>query len=127
MKGDSVVRIFGNVGKIEAQYTPKGTYVLKGTIAVNHGKDKSKFTNWYNFVAWEKTGEFMNQMCKVGTWVFVEGELIWREWNDKEGVTHVSHDLTVSNFKVLGRGRGKDEEDQSTPYDETEPEYLQEG
>src|SRR5512146_2503320 len=101
---EAVLHVFGNIGKMEASYTPKGKFVLKGSIAVNFGKGDKKITNWYNFVAWEKRGELMNDMCQVGSFVFVEGNLTLREWSDKEGVKHVSPDLTVSDFRILGKG-----------------------
>lgn len=116
---DAVLRLFGNVGKIEASYTPQGKFVLNGSIAVNFGKGDKKITNWYNFVAWERKGELMNDLCQVGSFVFVEGNLTLREWSDKEGVKHVSPDLTVSDFRILGKGKSKEE------VSEDEPEFMQ--
>lgn len=120
---DAVLHLFGNIEKMEASYTPKGQFILKGSIAVNFGKGDKKTTNWYNFVAWEKRGELMNDLCQVGSFVFVEGNLVLREWTDKEGSKHVSPDLTVSDFRILGKGKSKDTSEESA---EAYPEYLQE-
>lgn len=103
------VQLFGNIGKLEAQYTPQGKYVLKGSLAVNHGKrGADQVTNWYNFTAWEQTGEWMNKSCEVGTQVYIDGSLLLREWNDRDGLKHLSPDVTVSDWRVISRGKKKD-------------------
>jgi single-strand DNA-binding protein len=112
---DAKLQIFGNIGKIEASYTPNGKFVLKGSVAVNHGRDSKKITNWFNFIAWEQKGEIMNQMCEVGTFVYIEGAFVIREWTDKDGGKRRSDDITVSDFRVLGRGKKKEEQSEDQP------------
>src|SRR5688572_16605587 len=89
------LQIIGNVGKIEAQYTPQGKLVCKGSVAVNFGKKGSDDTDWYNFVAWEKTAEMMNDFVQVGTRVLIEGIQRIKKWEDKEGGKHQNIELTV--------------------------------
>lgn len=113
------VQLFGNVGKAEAQYTPQGQFIFKGSIATSHGKRGEETTNWYNFTAWETLGEWMNKSVEKGTYLYIEGSLVLREWTDKEGVVHISPDVTVTDYRVLGRGKKKEESE------EEEPEFMQ--
>jgi len=64
--------ITGNIGRIEARYTPKGTCVVNFSVAENREKDGKEFTNWYNITAWDKLAEAVNANCEKGTFVRVE-------------------------------------------------------
>ena len=118
---NAVIRLFGNIGKIESQYTPTGKLVTKASLAVNHGWGDNKTTNWYNLTAWggdddrKGNAERMRELCEKGTGLFVEGKLLLREWTDRDGAKHLSPDVTVSEFRVMARG--KKPEDSASPYD----------
>ena len=122
---NAVVRLFGNIGKIESQYTPQGKLVTKSSLAVNHGYGEKQVVNWYNLTAWgndndrKGNADWMMETCEKGTQIMVEGTLLLREWVDKEGLKRLSPDVTVSEFRVLARGKKKGEE-----ADEDEPEYM---
>ncbi len=123
---NATVRLFGNIGKIESQYTPQGKLVTKSSLAVNHGYGDNKTTDWYNLTAWgnndpDKKGnaDWMQELCQKGTQVYVEGKLQLREWKDKDGVKHLSPDVTVNEFRVISRGKGKDSEQE-----EEQPEFM---
>lgn len=107
------IQIKGNVGQIEAQYTPQGKLVCKFTVAVNFGKKGSNDTDWYNCVAWERTAEMMNEMVQVGTHVLVEGVQRIKKWEDKNGVKHSNVEITVREFDVLAKGKPREAEDES--------------
>jgi single stranded DNA-binding protein len=117
-------QIKGNIGKIEAQYTPQGKLVCKGTVAVNFGKKGSNDTDWYNFVAWENTADIMNSLVQVGTLVMLEGVQRIRKWEDKEGKTHVFVEVTVRDFDVLARGKPREE--QAEEESQELPEFMYE-
>ena len=106
----SDVTLIGNVGKIESQYTTQAKLITKFSLAVNIGYGDNKKTNWYYCTAWERTAEFVQQRAQVGTQLFVEGELFLREWKTKDSEDRLSPDVTVSKFRVLSRGKKKDEE-----------------
>ena len=107
--------LVGNVGKIESEYTPTAKFICKGTFAVNIGFGDKKETNWYNFIVWDKQGELFNELVGVGTHLLIEGELLLREWTDKDGGKHISHDVTVRDFNVLGRGKKKEQTEFDSP------------
>lgn len=108
----------GNIGKIEGQYTPKGKFVCKASLAVSVGWGDNKQTNWYNLTVWGDQGERFNEWASKGTRVLVEGTLELREWEDKDGGKHLSPDVNVQYFETLSK-RKKEEES-----DEDQPEYM---
>lgn len=112
-------QIKGNIGSIDAKFSDTGKMIVNFSVAVNIGWGDKKKTNWYKCVAWEKTGELINQLAEKGTQILVEGSQEIREWNDKDGVKHTSVEITVRDFDILTRGKKKDADN---PYDEATPE-----
>ena len=89
----------------ELRYTQGGTSVASFSIANNRsytsGTEKKEQVNFFNCVAWGKTGETMAQGCKKGKRIGVEGRLQQRSWDDKEGKKHVVAEIVVENFQFL--------------------------
>lgn len=111
----------GNVGTIEAQYTPAGKMLCKGTVAVNFGKQGSNDTDWYQFIAWENMAEWMNESVQVGTHVLLEGVQRIKKWESQDGKKGVNIEITVKDFTVLGKGKPREE-----TVDEEQPEFMRE-
>lgn len=67
----------------ELKLTPSGKNVVKFQIAIN---DKSKKnTDFLDFIAWDKTAEFISQYFKKGSSIFVVCHARVNEWTDKNG------------------------------------------
>jgi single-strand DNA-binding protein len=109
--------IKGNIGKMEAQYTPQGKLFVRGSIAVSIGFGDNKETDWYDFVIWEKSAELFQRFCKVGTGVLVMGRQRIKKWESREGRQGTSVEITLSDFEVLRNGVSR-EEREGNPYDE---------
>jgi single stranded DNA-binding protein len=75
--------------------TPMGTSVCNATVATNHIKDKTQFTN---IVVWNKGGELFAEMSKKGSRVYLEGYLN----THIEGETR-NMEVVVLDFIVLDR------------------------
>ena len=116
-------QIKGNIGSIDAKFTDTGKMIVNFSVAVNIGWGDKKKTNWYKCIAWEKTGELINQLAEKGTQILLEGNQEIREWSDKEGVKHASVEITVRDFDILARGKKKDSDN---PYDEAAPDVSDE-
>lgn len=112
----ATIQLLGNVGQIEAQYTPQGKLVCKFSVAVNFGKNGNSDTDWYNCVAWERTAEMMNDMVQTGTRVLVEGVQRIKKWESKGGEKHIGIEVTVKDFDVLAKGKPREEQGDN-PYD----------
>lgn len=70
----------------EAKYTQTNMNMTLFTIAVNRRtKNDEKSADFFNIVAWNKTGEFVNKYFKKGQQVVIIGRLSTREYVDLNG------------------------------------------
>lgn len=95
-------RIFisGNVCKdIELRMTAgKGTLVATTTIAVNDGYGENKKTYFIPIVVWGKQGEsFANNVLK-GQKVWVNGKLVIRDYEAKDGTKKYITEVVADMF-----------------------------
>lgn len=71
----------------EVKYTPNtNTNIATFTIAVNkRTRNNEKSADFFNIVAWNKTGEFVSKYFKKGQQVGIIGRLSTREYEDNSG------------------------------------------
>lgn len=71
----------------EVKYSPNSNINMTlFTIAVNRRtKNNEKSADFFNIVAWNKTGEFVNKYFKKGQQVVIIGRLSTREYVDLNG------------------------------------------
>ena len=67
-------------------------------------------TEWHSVVVWGRQAETVNQYCRKGKQIFVEGRLQTRKWQDKEGKDRYSTEVVADNVRFLGSGGGGGEE-----------------
>lgn len=67
----------------EVRYTQTGKMVVNFTLAVNRRLEEG--TDFFNIVAWNKTGEFVSKYFKKGIQVLVNGRLRNRDYETKDG------------------------------------------
>ena len=67
----------------EERYTQTGKMVVNFTLAVN--KRLQEGADFFNIVAWNKTGEFASKYFKKGMQVVVSGRLSNRDYEGKDG------------------------------------------
>jgi len=107
------ITIVGYLGRDpELRYTPDGTPVCDFSVATTERrKDRSgelqDITTWFRVTVWRKQAELAGQYLAKGKQVYVEGRLIQREWQDRDGVTRYSLDVTASDVQFIG-SRGDD-------------------
>lgn len=79
----------------ELRRTQTGKAVVSFTLAVdNQGKDNG--ASFIPCVAWDKTGEFVNNFFQKGNAIIVEGRVESREWTDKEGHKRTTLEVIVN-------------------------------
>ncbi len=123
------VLLIGNLTKDpELRYTPSGTPVANLRLAVNSMyKDQSgnrkEETCFVTIVVWSKQAELCNQYLKKGRSVFIEGRLIYRQW-EAEGKTRSTMEVRGDRVQFLGSpsGAGRPEARESEPADEARAE-----
>lgn len=60
-------------------------------------------TNWHTLVAWNKTAELGEKLFKKGKHVAIEGMLVNRSYEDKEGVKRYATEVKLDRFLLLDK------------------------
>ncbi len=90
----------------EMRYTQSGKGVAKFTLAVNNPRNKEE-TTYVDIVAWDKLGETCNTYLKKGASTLVEGRLVIRSYDDKDGNKRKATEVVIDNMQMLSsRGAG---------------------
>lgn len=102
------ITIVGYLGRDpELRYTPQGTPVCDFSVATTERKkDKGgefqDVTTWFRITLWNKLAERASQYLSKGKQVYIEGRLTTREWQDKEGITRTSLEVTANDMQFIG-------------------------
>lgn len=110
--------IIGNLGSDpDVRTVGSGTKVAEFSVATSRqwrgrdGQDQEK-TEWHRIVAWgfspEKDGlaGVAERFLKKGDRVYVEGQIEYRSYDDKEGVTKYITEIRASELIMLGGREG---------------------
>lgn len=124
------VTILGNLTRDpELKSLPNGTKVANFSVATNRTwKDgngqKQEAVDYHNVVAFAKPAELIDQYCKKGNQIYVEGRLTTRSWDDQTtGKKAYRTEIILENFQFgnkgtgapTGAGEAKSEPDTSAP------------
>src|SRR5690606_38854435 len=61
---------------------------------------------WHRIVLWEKLADVAERYLKKGDQVYVEGEIEYRSYEDKDGVTKYMTEIRARELVMLGSGGG---------------------
>ena len=64
--------------------------------------EKVEETQWHNLVANGKLADIMEKYVEKGKEIAVEGKIIYRNWDDKDGVQHYITEIRVEELVLLG-------------------------
>jgi single-strand DNA-binding protein len=111
------VTLIGNLGKDpETKTTETGKKITHFTLATNDGYkntegERVKETTWHNIVAWNGLADIAGKYLKKGKEVAVEGRIVYRNYEDKKGVTKYITEIVLSDLVLLRSGKesGKDD------------------
>src|SRR5688572_2293583 len=102
------VQLIGNLGNDpEIKTIEGGKKLAKFRIATNeyyHNAkgEKVKETQWHNLVAWGKVAEIAEKYLNKGKEIAIEGKLVNRSYNDKDGNKKYITEVQVSELLMLG-------------------------
>jgi single-strand DNA-binding protein len=109
------IMVIGNLGSDpEMRYTPNGQAVTNFNVATNHrytgsdGEQRDE-TEWFRVSVFGRQAESCNQYLAKGRKVFVDGRLKSRTYQDRNGETRVSLEITAQDVRFLstqGSGEG---------------------
>lgn len=102
------VQLIGNLGKDpELKSLPNGQALLRLSLATNEryksaeGEWKEN-TQWHPIVVWGKQAELLAGMVHKGSGLVIEGRLVQRSYESKEGEKRYSTEVVLSEFQLLG-------------------------
>lgn len=100
--------LIGNVGQDpEIRTIPSGARVAQFSVATSRrwndksGQQQEK-TEWHRIVVWEKLVEIIERYVKKGDRIYVEGEIEYRQYQDKDGVTKYMTEIRARDVVLLG-------------------------
>ena len=97
----------GHVGKTPEVKKFDNGQVAKFSLATSESytdKKGERITNteWHNVVFWGKICDTIDKYVKKGSEILVEGKIVTRSYDDKEGVTHWSTEVVCHSFEFCG-------------------------
>jgi single-strand DNA-binding protein len=102
------VQLIGNLGgNPEIKTTESGKKMARFSVATNEvyrnaKGDKVTETQWHSLVAWGRVAEIVEKYLVKGSEVAIEGKLVNRSYNDKEGNKKYVTEVQVNEVLVLG-------------------------
>jgi single-strand DNA-binding protein len=131
------VTLIGNLTRDpELKYTPQGTAVCSFGLATNRtwttktGETKED-VQFHRIVAWQKLAELCGNLLSKGRKVYVEGRIIYRNFEGKDGTQKQVTEIIIDDFILFDdkkRANGNTEEtyepteETPEPTDVSEPE-----
>lgn len=103
------VQLIGNLGNDpEIVNLDGGSKLAKFSIATsdsykNAQGEKVEETQWHNIVAWGKTAEIVENYLTKGKQVAVEGKLVHRSYETKEGEKRYITEIVCDELLLLGK------------------------
>jgi single-strand DNA-binding protein len=101
------VQLIGNLGaNPEVKNTESGKKLARFSIATsesyrNAKGDRVSETQWHNVVAWGKVADIVEKYLLKGSEVALEGKLIYRNYNDKDGNKKYITEIQVNELLLL--------------------------
>ena len=102
------VQLIGNLGNApEIKNTESGKKLARFSVATNEkyrnatGESVTE-TTWHNLVAWGKLADIAEKYLQKGSEGAIEGKLISRNYEDKEGTKKYVTEVQVNELLMLG-------------------------
>ncbi len=101
------VTLIGRTGKEVETVNFENGMLAKVSLATsdhytNAKGEKVEDTQWHNLVAYGKTAEIMQKFVEKGNEIAVEGKIIYRNYEDKDGQKRYITEIRVEELVLLG-------------------------
>lgn len=102
------VQLIGNLGNApEIKTLEAGKKMARFSMATsesyrNAKGEKVADTQWHNLVAWGKVAEIAEKYLTKGKEVVIEGKLVNRSYNDKDGNKKYITEVVVNELLLIG-------------------------
>lgn len=118
------VTLIGRLGQDpEIRYLENGVAVGRFSLATteryqdNEGNWQDRPTEWHNIVVWRYLAERAEKELKKGMAVYVEGQINYRTYDDKDGVQKKITDILARSFRAFVDNRGDNNNFPSAEHD----------
>lgn len=101
------VHLIGNLGfDPEVREIAKGRKVARISVATNDSYrnasgERVTDTQWHTVVAWGQTAEMVERLLRKGSPVMLEGRLVHRSYEAKDGSKRYITEVVMNNFQLL--------------------------
>ncbi|MBL8001954.1 MAG: single-stranded DNA-binding protein [Flavobacteriales bacterium] len=101
------VQLIGNLGfDPEVREIAKGRKVARISVATNDryknaDGERVTDTQWHTVVAWGRTAEMVERLLRKGTQVALEGKLVHRSYEGRDGQKRYVTEIVLSDFQLL--------------------------
>lgn len=106
--------LIGNIGRDpDVRYTQKGDVILNFSVATTEKYNDTEETQWHRVSVFGKLAAAVKDYVAKGRQVYIEGQIVYEDWIDKDGNKRNSTSIKVGfNGKLilLGKGDGKREQ-----------------
>ncbi len=113
MRGVNKVILVGNLGHdVEVRQMTNGNPVANIRMATNERWTQrntgqvQEHTEWHNVVLFGKRAELAQQYLRKGSWIYIEGRLRTRSWQDREGRERRTTEVVADDMQFLDRRGG---------------------
>ena len=102
------VQLIGNLGQApEIISFDSGNKLAKLVMATNETYKNAKGekitdTQWHNVVAWGKTADIIEKYVKKGQEIAIEGKIVNKSYETKEGEKRYRTEIQISELLLLG-------------------------
>jgi single-strand DNA-binding protein len=102
------VQLIGNLGQApEIISFENGNKLAKVSLATNENYknangEKVTETQWHSLIAWGRQADIFEQYIKKGQEIAVEGKLVTRSYETKEGEKRYRTEIQVNEVLMLG-------------------------
>lgn len=106
------VQLIGNVGKepqiktFESGKTMASFSMATSDNYTDQNGKKVEDTQWHQVIAWGKTANFVESYVDKGNRIALEGKLVHRSYNDKEGATKYITEVVANEILLLTSKQG---------------------
>lgn len=116
------VTLIGNTGDVpNIAHTDSGQTIARVSLATSHRrKDRDgnqiERTEWHRVVFFGKLAEIVKQHVGKGEPLYIEGEIRYSKYTDKEGIERYGTDIAANEMRMLGSKRSDSRESDDQGY-----------
>ena len=95
--------IVGYVGKDPELRSLNDKKVATFRVATSYGKADARQTDWHTVVVWSPLAEVVENYVRKSSQVLVSGEIRYRSYTDKNGITRQTTEIMCRQLQLLDK------------------------